>query len=50
MTAHEPKLRGERYALKFPLEPSAEDDRTELPQLTRAFHVREFLPLFNVRL
>jgi len=49
MTHDEPMYRGERYALKFVLEPPEEDANKHLLQLTRALHARALLASFKVR-
>lgn len=49
MTEDEPMQRGERYALRFLLEPPDEDASKSLVQLTRALHARALLASFKVR-
>lgn len=49
MTADEPMYRGERYALRFLLEPPPGGAENNLLQLTRALHARALLASFKVR-
>ncbi|MGO2140774.1 MAG: hypothetical protein ACTH30_10190 [Leucobacter sp.] len=49
MTEDAPMYRGGRYALRFLLEPPADDAGKNLLQLTRALHARALLASFKVR-
>lgn len=49
MREDEPMRRGERYSLRFLLEPPAEVEGKSLLQLTRALHARALLASFKVR-
>lgn len=49
MTMDEPMRRGQQYALRFLLQPPAEDADRNLLQLTRALHARALLASFKVR-